>query len=252
MTTVHEFDATEWLRRWDVQQEGYVPDREDMFGLMFDVVERLGAAPGRLLDLACGPGSLARRALRRFPGVAAVGVDFDPVMLELARRTTGDAVSWVDADLSGPGWTAAVGDAPYDAAVSATALHWLAATDLPAFATALASVLRPGGVFVDFDTLHADPEPARLAAAVTELRVERTEQRTGSAGFEDFHRWWEAILAEPALSPTAAERERRFAGRERSGGSTIGQWESALRDAGFAEVGTVTQLLDRRMLVAVR
>lgn len=54
---------------------------------------------------------------------------------------------WVDADLSGPEWTSLVGER-YDAAVSATALHWLAAGDVPAFASALASVLRPGGVFV--------------------------------------------------------------------------------------------------------
>lgn len=252
VTTGYEFDAPEWLRRWDVQQEGYVPDREAMFGLMFDVVDRLGATPGGLLDLACGPGSLARRAVRRFPGAEVVGVDFDPVMLELARRTTGDDVSWVDADLSGPEWMGLVGTAPFDAAVSATALHWIAADDLPAFAAALASVLRPGSVFVDFDTVLADPDPPRLAAVTKELRVARTEQRTGSSGFEDFQAWWAAIIEEPALAAPVAQRERRFAGRARSGGSTLGQWESALRGAGFAEVGTVTQLLDRRMLVAVR
>lgn len=59
MTTSHQLDAAGWLRRWDRQQAGYVPDREETFALMLDVVERLGAAPGRLLDLACGPGSLA-------------------------------------------------------------------------------------------------------------------------------------------------------------------------------------------------
>jgi cyclopropane fatty-acyl-phospholipid synthase-like methyltransferase len=58
-------DAQAWLQRWDRQQEGYVPDREATFALMFDVLDRLGAAPGRLLDLACGPGSLADRALAR-------------------------------------------------------------------------------------------------------------------------------------------------------------------------------------------
>jgi len=57
-------DAQAWLQRWDRQQEGYVPDREATFALMFDVLDRLGAAPGRLLDLACGPGSLADRASR--------------------------------------------------------------------------------------------------------------------------------------------------------------------------------------------
>ena len=251
MTTGYDFDAAEWVRRWDVQQEGYVPEREAMFGLMFDVVDRLDAAPGRLLDLACGPGSLAGRALARYSSAQITGVDFDPVMLELARRTLGDAVSWVDADLSAPGWTDRVGES-YDAAVSATALHWLAADDLPAFACALASVLRPGGVFVDFDTLLADPEPPRLSAMTKELRVARTGLRTGSPGFEDFQAWWAAILEEQAIAETVGDRERRFAGRERSGGSTLGQWQAALHGAGFAEVGTVTQLLDRRMLVAVR
>lgn len=251
MPVEYDFDAMEWLRRWDVQQEGYVPHREAMFGLIFDVVERLGAAPGRLLDLACGPGSLASRALNRFPDAHVTGVDYDPVMLELARRTTGDLVSWVDADLSGPGWTELVGG-PYDAAVSATALHWLAAGDLPAFASALALVLRPGGVFVNFDTLHADPDPPRLATAITELRIARTEARTATSGFEDFQAWWAAVVTEPAIADAVADRERRFANRERSRGSTLGQWEAALREAGFTEIGTVTQLLDRRMLVAIR
>jgi len=57
----------EWLRRWNAQQTGYIPDREEVFALMLDVLSRLDAVPGRLLYLACGPGSLADRALRRFP-----------------------------------------------------------------------------------------------------------------------------------------------------------------------------------------
>lgn len=252
MTTGYEFDAAEWLRRWDVQQEGYIPDREQMFALMFDVVARLGGAPGRMLDLACGPGSLAGRALRRFPGAEVVAVDFDPVMLELGRRTTGAGVQWVDADLAGPEWTGLLGDGAFDAAVSATALHWLEAEEIPGLAAALAGVLRPGAVFVDFDTVLADPASPRLAAMTRDLRVERTEARTGASGFEDFHRWWDALAAEPALAATFADRERRFAGRTPSGGNSLPVWEAALREAGFAEVGTVTQLLDRRMLVAIR
>ncbi|MBW0103057.1 class I SAM-dependent methyltransferase [Pseudonocardia sp. KRD-291] len=223
-----------------------------MFALMFDVVERLGAAPGRLLDLACGPGSLARRALGRFPGADVVAVDFDPVMLELGRRTAGEGVHWVDADLARPDWTGMVGDGRFDAAVSATALHWLAADDVPGLASALAGVLRPGAVFVDFDTVLADPASPRLAAMTKDLRVARTEARTGTSGFEDFRAWWDALAAEPALAELFADRERRFAGRTPSGGNSLPVWESALRKAGFAEVGTVTQLLDRRMLVAIR
>jgi trans-aconitate methyltransferase len=137
-------DAQAWLQRWDRQQEGYVPDREATFALMFDVLDRLGAAPGRLLDLACGPGSLADRALARYPGAEVVGLDLDLVMLELARRTLGDRVRWVDADLRSPAWTDGLGE--FDAVVSATALHWLDAEHLPTLPDGLAAALRPGGL----------------------------------------------------------------------------------------------------------
>lgn len=248
MVAVSDIDAEQWLRRWDAQQERYIPDREELFGLVLDVVEGLDATPGRLLDLACGPGSLTSRAVDRFPGAEIVGVDVDPVMLDLARRTTGDRVRWVDADLSRPEWTASV-SGPFDAAVSATALHWLPESALPALAEQVAAVLRPGGVFVNVDTLLADPAAPRLAALTRRLREERTDR--GLATGEDFRAWWDALGAEPALADGFAERARRFADHV-PGGSTLPAWEDALRRAGFAEVGTLTQAFDRRMLVAIR
>jgi|AntDryMetagUQ889_1029465.scaffolds.fasta_scaffold00860_7 SAM-dependent methyltransferase len=190
-------DAQAWLQRWDRQQEGYVPDREATFALMFDVLDRLGAAPGRLLDLACGPGSLADRALARYPGAEVVGLDLDLVMLELARRTLGDRVRWVDADLRSPAWTDGLGE--FDAVVSATALHWLDAEHLPTLPDGLAAALRPGGVFLDFDTLLADPDQPRLAALTRDLRVDRTDRRIAGNGFEDFGAWWAALAEEPEL-----------------------------------------------------
>jgi hypothetical protein len=55
----------------------------------------------------------------------------------------------------------------------------------------------------------------------------------------------------PGLAPQFAEREA--AGRPAGhGGSALRTWVDALRAAGFAEVDTVTQLLDRRLLAAVR
>jgi SAM-dependent methyltransferase len=51
------------------------------------VIELVAAQPGmRLLDLACGPGTLSRRfALQVSPGGEVVGVDLAPGMIELAR-----------------------------------------------------------------------------------------------------------------------------------------------------------------------
>ncbi|ANY07190.1 class I SAM-dependent methyltransferase [Pseudonocardia sp. HH130630-07] len=248
MTIAGELDAAQWLRRWDAQQERYIPDREQLFALALDAVDGLAGAPGRVLDLACGPGSFAARAAHRFPAAEIVGVDVDPVMLELARRTTGDRVRWVDANLSGAEWPDLVG-ASFDAAVSATGLHWLPEEALPDLARRIAGVLRPGGVLVNVDTLLADPAQPRLAALTRRLREERTARDLESG--EDFRAWWDALRAEPELADGLAERERRFADRV-PGGSSLPAWDAALRAAGFAEVGTLTQTLDRRMLVAIR
>ncbi|MEJ2868072.1 class I SAM-dependent methyltransferase [Actinomycetospora sp. OC33-EN08] len=251
MTDIDEDTAREWLERWEVQQAGYVPDRNAVFALMGDVIERLAGGPRRIVDLGCGPGSLSARLLARFPDAEITAVDADPVMLALGRATLGYAVRWVSTDLRDDGWTDAVGVTGADAVVSSTALHWLPADGLAGFCRGVAALLRPGGVFLDFDTLLADADDApRLAGAITDLRRERTEERIRTVR-EDFAAWWTAIEGEPGLAGPVAQRAAatKVGGH---GGSTLRQWEDALRGAGFGEVGTVTQLLDRRLLVALR
>ena len=62
-----QIDWSDWLRRWDAQQEGYVPEREARFTAMFDVLAELLPTSFVALDLACGPGSISQRLLTRFP-----------------------------------------------------------------------------------------------------------------------------------------------------------------------------------------
>jgi trans-aconitate methyltransferase len=82
-------DWWDWLRRWDAQQEGYVPEREARFTAMFDALAELLPASFVALDLACGPGSISQRLLARFPDAQAIAVDIDPVMLAIGRRALG-------------------------------------------------------------------------------------------------------------------------------------------------------------------
>ena len=55
-----------------------------------------------------------------------------------------------------------------------------------------------------------------------------------------------------AFAPLLAERDRRFGERRNGQGSTLADHVHALVKAGFAEVDTLTQWADRRMLVAIR
>ena len=171
----------QWINRWDAQQQLYMPDREERFTALIDAVE---AGTGRndplVLDLGCGPGSLAVRLLDRIPGAHVVAIDSDPLLLTLGRAGYGDraGLRFADQDLRAPSWAGALAlDRLADAAVSTTALHWLDADALRGMYAQLATVLRPGGLLLDGDHLKEDeaaaPTLARLGEALTERAVQR-------------------------------------------------------------------------------
>src|SRR5579875_2528883 len=160
-------EAAEWIRRWDLQQENVMPDREDRFTALIDAVaDGTGRPDPLVVDLGCGPGSTSARLLGRIPGATVVAVDADPVMLTLARAAHdgNPSVRFVSADLRRAGWSATLGlDRPADAAISTTALHWLSPGDLAAMYAELAGVLRPGGLLLNGDHLREDDSAPVLA-----------------------------------------------------------------------------------------
>src|SRR5689334_2107547 len=172
MGTDVQIDWSRWLQRWDAQQEGYVPEREARFTAMFDALAALLPGSFVALDLACGPGAISRRLLARFPGARAVAVDIDPVMVAVGRGALGTVdgrLRWVEADLGAPGWVDALAGTPVDAVLSSTSLHWLAPDELTRVHRDLSRLLRPGGLFLNADTIAygpAEPTLTRLADAV--------------------------------------------------------------------------------------
>lgn len=97
-----------------------MPDREERFRVMLDMVEALVGPEPRVLDLACGTGSITDRLLRRFPKATSTGVDLDPALLAIARGTfDGDErVTFVTADLKDPRWPDALPHGSYDAVLT--------------------------------------------------------------------------------------------------------------------------------------
>lgn len=241
-----------WLDRWDAQQQTYMPEREERFGVIADVVGAVAGAEPRVLDLGCGPGSLSVRVLDRFPGASVVAVDADPVLLTLGRRALAgrSGPEWVDADLRSSAWVSAVPAGPYDAVVSTTALHWLPASRLPSFYAEVYGVLRGGGVFVDGDHF-ADSEPG-LAGLAKSLRA-AWDERSPVPAAESWEGWWAALEAEPELGSVFAERARRRHEHPAADESSLLETHRAgLVGAGFGEVGTVWQVGSDRVLVALR
>ncbi len=248
-------DARRWLERWDRQQEYYIADREERFAVVADVVTVAVQRPDPLIvDLGAGPGSLSVRLLDRIPDATVVAVDADPLLLGLARAAYGARAGLriVDHDLRTPGWMEAL-ELPRrpDAFVSTTALHWLTRAQLADVYLSCGAAVASGGVLVNGDHMF-DPSETRPRLRVLAQHVSR--QRAARVGLdvnEDWGSWWEAVGDAPELADLRGERGARPIEHSIPDLPSADEHVELLRGAGFAEVGTVWQHGDDRVLVAL-
>ncbi|GAA3824637.1 class I SAM-dependent methyltransferase [Sphaerisporangium flaviroseum] len=258
MSILSRETAQDWIERWDRQQEGYLPDREERFTALIDAVEAGAGRPDPLvLDLGCGPGSLAARLLDRLPEATIVAIDADPLLLALGRAAHADksGLRFEDLDLRAAGWASVLRlDRPVDVAVSTTALHWLPEAGLRAMFAELSLVLRPGGLFLNGDHLGVEDVSPALAKLEQVIHDRATRRRFADGMPEDWRQWWDAVAADPVLSGLRDERERRAAAADHHGSESgeLSTHVNALRGAGFTEIGTLWQNGNNRLLAAVR
>ncbi len=251
--------ATDWgelLRRWDVQQEVYIEQRERRYGIMFELIDALRPKPTRFLDLMCGPGAISARLLERYPEASSVAVDIDPVLLRLGQGALGDVggrLEWVRIDITKADWVDALPDGPpFDAVLSTTATHWLTGGQLTAVYTQLAGLLPEGALLLNGDSM---PDTGRLpatTAALKELSAARLD-RAVQCGAEDWDTWWIAVREDPTFAELLDERDRIFPpDRERPCRPDGPLHVAAAGCAGFREASIVWRDLTEGLLLAVR
>ncbi|SBT91493.1 Methyltransferase domain-containing protein [Streptomyces sp. DI166] len=252
MTTGTRTDWQSWQESWDRQQEWYMPDREERFRIMLDMVEALVGPKPRVLDLACGTGSITARLLARMPGATSTGVDLDPALLTIARGTfEGDErASFVTADLKDPAWTAKLPYESYDAVLTATALHWLHSEPLAALYGQVAGLVRDGGVFMNADHMIDETTP-RINQAERALRHAGMD-RAKDAGALDWAEWWQVAAEDPVLAEPTARRFEIY-GDHADGDMPSPQWHArVLREKGFGEARPVWCSPSDTLLLALK
>lgn len=200
-----------------------IPPFDSFYATTVEAVRLAGAAE-RVLDIGAGTGLLSAAIREQLPQAEITLLDAAPAMLSQARELLGEAgVRYLTADLLDP-----LPAGPWDAIVSALAIHHLDDEGKRGLFARIHAALRPGGVFVNAEQVSG-PTP-RLAA----LYERWHEQLARSAGSDD-DEWRGAV--ERMSHDRLAGAEDQLA------------W---LRDAQFSEVDCLFKQYGFAVIVAIR
>ena len=153
----HEWGSQQYDQAWVDKDSQRAAEREAQFKAALNWLSVFVSGQSRVMDLGCGPGTLAEKLLAAFPEMHVICSDGSAEMLKLARQrldSYGERVSYAQADFGADQWTVSL-PRQLDAVVSARAIHNLRKLKLiaPVYAQ-IHELLRPGGVFMNIERIN--------------------------------------------------------------------------------------------------
>jgi SAM-dependent methyltransferase len=150
----HDWHSRAYVDQWIARDVTRDDERRPLLRQMLRLAPFSKDSAIKVLDVGAGYGVVSEEVIRAFPNALVTLQDYSEPMFDHARRRLGADnahVSYVQADLCDPDWTARVGG-PFDLVVSGLAIHNLGEQSLMKAAyRAIFGLLRPAGLLLDYD-----------------------------------------------------------------------------------------------------
>lgn len=128
---------------------------------------QVSLAEAKICDFGCGTGALSERLVRNGKVASIASVDSSPKMLSELRAKI-DKVGWSDTFTTHESVADAAVNQPFDLVVASSVCSFV--PDYPQIVKELSALLRPGGLFVQWDWEQED-HTAKEAGALTREEI---------------------------------------------------------------------------------
>ena len=150
----HDWHSAGYVEQWIARDLTRDEERRQRLRLMLTAAPFAAEAAIAVLDVGGGYGVVTEEVLQAFPRAHVTLQDYSQPMLDQARQRLAayaPRMSYAQGDLRDPAWVRGVGG-PFDLTVSAIAIHNLRnRAQIAACYRGIASVLKPDGLFLDYD-----------------------------------------------------------------------------------------------------
>ena len=161
---------------YNAQRRKLVPPFDAFYGTAVTALQLAGCPLRRVLDLGAGTGLLAAAVARAYPHAELTLLDGSPAMIEQARDSLGASGRYVRSDMTAP-----LPAGPWDAIVSALAIHHLEDPAKRELYQRVHTHLSPGGVFVNAEQVKG---PTKLLDDAYVEQHERSARERGTSSEE--------------------------------------------------------------------
>lgn len=162
----HDWHSETYVDEWITSSKARDQTRRKTLRRVAALIPHDPESAIRVLDVGAGYGALSTQIVARFPRAELVCQDFSEPMFEHARQrlaALSQRVTFVKSDLSKPGWTSVL-DGPFDAVVSAIAIHNVRYLDrIRAIYREIYDLVAAGGCFLNAELIFP-PGPATAEA----------------------------------------------------------------------------------------